>query len=112
MIPAGLLRRALGIFLLLHYAEAFSKAFAASKSVSFLRMSRLVRPSNADETESSIPASLEEKMKSWEATEEEKAAATLGGLTPGKMDGTDTTQHKILAPALLDPFTNLESNMC
>ena len=34
-------------------------------------------------------SSLDKKMASWEATEEEKAAATLGGLTPGKMDSFD-----------------------
>ena len=31
---------------------------------------------------------LEEKMKSWEATDEEIKAASLGGMTPGK-GGTD-----------------------
>lgn len=31
--------------------------------------------------------SLEEKMKSWEASEEEIKAASLGGLTPGKGGG-------------------------
>jgi hypothetical protein len=30
-------------------------------------------------------ASLEKKMASWEATEEERKAATLGGLEPGKV---------------------------
>ena len=33
--------------------------------------------------------SLEEKLKSWEATEEEVKAASLGGLTPNKVDGFD-----------------------
>lgn len=32
-------------------------------------------------------ASLEEKMKTWEASEAEIKAATLGGLVPGKIDG-------------------------
>jgi len=31
--------------------------------------------------------SLEEKMASWEATEEEKRAATLGGMIPGGKSG-------------------------
>jgi hypothetical protein len=39
--------------------------------------------------ESDAISSLDKKMASWEATEEEKAAATLGGLTPGKMDSFD-----------------------
>ena len=36
-------------------------------------------------------SALEEKMASWEATDEERAAATLGGLVPGSsgMDGFD-----------------------
>ena len=29
------------------------------------------------------------KMSGWEATEAERKAATLGGMTPGKMDGFD-----------------------
>ena len=33
--------------------------------------------------------SLEEKMMTWEATEEEVKAATLGGLVPGKNDAFD-----------------------
>ncbi|GFH52141.1 hypothetical protein CTEN210_08617 [Chaetoceros tenuissimus] len=32
---------------------------------------------------------LEEKMASWEASEEELKAASLGGLTPSKADGFD-----------------------
>lgn len=32
---------------------------------------------------------LEEKMASWEASEEELKAASLGGLTPNKADGFD-----------------------
>ena len=33
--------------------------------------------------------SLEEKMKSWEASEEEIKAASLGGITAGSKSGTD-----------------------
>ena len=33
--------------------------------------------------------SLQEKMKSWEATEEEARAATLGGVVPGRSDAFD-----------------------
>lgn len=42
--------------------------------------------------EASPPASsdsLEEKMKSWEASEEEIRAATLGGVVPGRSDAFD-----------------------
>lgn len=34
-------------------------------------------------------SSLEEKMAAWEATDEERAAASLGGLTPGSSGGFD-----------------------
>lgn len=45
-------------------------------------------PSGDDGSKASKTAlSLEEKMKSWEATEEEVKAATLGGLVPQRMDG-------------------------
>ena len=33
--------------------------------------------------------SLEEKMKGWEATEEEVKAKTLGGIIPGRSDAFD-----------------------
>lgn len=36
--------------------------------------------------------SLEEKMKSWEATEEERKAATLGGLIPQPMTSSSTAE--------------------
>jgi hypothetical protein len=39
---------------------------------------------------SSSARSLEEKMKSWEATEEEIKAATLGGIVPGTRIGAGT----------------------
>ena len=40
-----------------------------------------------DNNESSTTVSLEEKMKSWEASEEEIKAATLGGVVPGTSIG-------------------------
>ena len=42
--------------------------------------------------------SLEEKMATWEATEEEQKAASLGGVVPGRSDGFD------LALYILFPF--------
>jgi hypothetical protein len=37
----------------------------------------------------SKPSSLEEKMSSWEASEDEIKAATLGGVVPGRNDAFD-----------------------
>ncbi|GMI09707.1 hypothetical protein TrLO_g5303 [Triparma laevis f. longispina] len=42
-------------------------------------------------------ASLEEKMKSWEATEEDIKAATLGGMVP-KSDGFNITLWILFVP--------------
>ena len=43
----------------------------------------------ADGIDESAKVSLEEKMKAWEATEEEVKAATLGGVVPGKKERSD-----------------------
>ena len=43
----------------------------------------------ASTEESSTKKSLEEKMKEWEASDEEIKAASLGGVTPGRADGFD-----------------------
>ncbi len=43
-------------------------------------------PSSTDEA---TKKSLEDKMKEWEASEEEIKAASLGGVTPGRADGFD-----------------------
>ena len=52
--------------------------------------SRIVNFAESEDNEQEDAASsLQSKMNSWEATEEEKNAATLGGLTPGNMDGFD-----------------------
>ena len=45
--------------------------------------------SSEDQVVSSSKKSLEEKMKAWEATEEEVKAATLGGMVPGRSDAFD-----------------------
>eukprot|EP00579_Thalassiosira_antarctica_P002477 CAMPEP_0201872272 /NCGR_PEP_ID=MMETSP0902-20130614/5025_1 /ASSEMBLY_ACC=CAM_ASM_000551 /TAXON_ID=420261 /ORGANISM="Thalassiosira antarctica, Strain CCMP982" /LENGTH=135 /DNA_ID=CAMNT_0048398505 /DNA_START=72 /DNA_END=479 /DNA_ORIENTATION=- len=42
-------------------------------------------------TEEKSTLSLEEKMKSWEASEEEIKAATLGGVIPGSSIGGERT---------------------
>jgi hypothetical protein len=41
------------------------------------------------ESPSATSESLEQKMKSWEASEEEIKAATLGGVVPGRSDAFD-----------------------
>jgi len=42
---------------------------------------------DSTESSSTTAVSLEEKMKSWEASEEEIKAATLGGVVPGTSIG-------------------------
>ena len=44
---------------------------------------------------SSSARSLEEKMKSWEATEEEIKAATLGGIVPGTRIGAGNAGESV-----------------
>ena len=44
---------------------------------------------DAESAEEASTMSLEEKMKSWEASEEEIKAASLGGITAGSKSGTD-----------------------
>ncbi|KAL7476061.1 hypothetical protein ACHAW6_001946 [Cyclotella cf. meneghiniana] len=58
--------------------------------------------SNEDENESSTEPklSLEEKMKSWEASEEEIKAASLGGVVPGRSDAFDVGLY-ILFPVMV-----------
>ena len=42
-----------------------------------------------EEKEENTSLTLEDKMKSWEASEEEIKAATLGGVVPGRSDAFD-----------------------
>jgi hypothetical protein len=55
------------------------------------RSTILFNGENADTDESEAPklSSLEEKMKGWEASEEEIKAASLGGIVPGRSDAFD-----------------------
>lgn len=46
------------------------------------------------ESSSSSTTSLEEKMKSWEASEEEIKAATLGGVVPGSSIGGSESANR------------------
>ena len=53
---------------------------------------RLYEASEDDDTtepSTSASSSLEEKMKTWEASKEEVQAATLGGMVPGRTDAFD-----------------------
>ena len=83
------------LFLVLHQSstEAFSPSRlhvipslrSNSPSSSHLFESEI----ESEETSTDAKVSLEEKLKSWEATEEEVKAASLGGLTPNRVDGFD-----------------------
>jgi hypothetical protein len=82
--------------LLLGLSEAF--AFSSSSSLQRINSRRIsdsrfpvIHASDGEaETEVEVPKqSLEEKMKGWEASEEEIKAASLGGMVPGKSDGFD-----------------------
>jgi ABC-type glycerol-3-phosphate transport system substrate-binding protein len=80
----------LRIFLVLAAAlllscSAFSPSYQHGRTVVVPRSTILFNSEGdaADESEvSSTKVSLEEKMKGWEATEEEQKAATLGGVVP------------------------------
>jgi hypothetical protein len=55
-------------------------------------LSRFILKESGGNNEESMPPSklsLEEKMKNWEATEEEQKAASLGGVVPGRSDAFD-----------------------
>jgi hypothetical protein len=54
-----------------------------------LRQSSENNNDNEEEEQPKAKKTLEEKMKSWEATEEEVKAATLGGVVPGRSDAFD-----------------------
>jgi hypothetical protein len=47
------------------------------------------KAASTDESKAAKKLSLEEKMKGWEATEEEIKAKTLGGIVPGRSDAFD-----------------------
>jgi len=87
------------IFLLLGLSK--SLAFSSSSSLQRINSRRIseskfnvIHASNGEletvDEEVEVPKkSLEEKMKGWEASEEEVKAASLGGMVPGKSDGFD-----------------------
>jgi len=62
--------------------------------------SRLFSTEDKDESYTEPKLSLEEKMKSWEASEEEIKAASLGGVVPGRSDAFDVGLY-ILFPVMV-----------
>ena len=86
-------------------AEAFTGSLSAISGQNTrclpTRTNRIVFMSSEDgEEEPSAKESLEEKMKKWEATEEEQKAATLGGGVPGRSDSFDLVLY-ILFPFMV-----------
>lgn len=80
-----------------------SHAFAPRLSVAVQRCStgRTLLWEGEEETkDSATKESLEEKMKKWEATEEEQKAASLGGVVPGRADSFDLVLY-ILFPFMV-----------
>ena len=84
----------LSVFLLgvviLHSTTAFmpasSLSCSASRRTSFRHLNNAAGGNEEAPTEK---MSLEEKMKGWEASEEEIKAASLGGIVPGRSDAFD-----------------------
>mmetsp|Transcript_6576 Transcript_6576/g.9627 ORF Transcript_6576/g.9627 Transcript_6576/m.9627 type:complete len:143 (+) Transcript_6576:117-545(+) len=91
MTKISLLRFLAGAFmvaaaLLPSNTYAFSRAPAAFRISAATHGKFTVSPlkeSSNDEDKSTVTQSLEEKMKKWEASEEEIRASTLGGVIPG-----------------------------
>jgi hypothetical protein len=84
--------------LLLTCSNAFSPRMMASRTALMPRSTILFNggddnnsnmDTSTDESKSAKRLSLEEKMKGWEATEEEVKAKTLGGIVPGRSDAFD-----------------------
>jgi hypothetical protein len=57
-----------------------------------------------ESTTSSAKLSLEEKMKSWEATDEEVKAATLGGIVPTRTEDAGRSDAFDIGLYILFPF--------
>uniref|UniRef100_A0A6V2LKJ2 Uncharacterized protein n=2 Tax=Ditylum brightwellii TaxID=49249 RepID=A0A6V2LKJ2_9STRA len=75
-------------------APSALSSVAAGKTVGEIQWRRTSLKNTEEETDESSDApttkmSLEDKMKSWEASEEEIKAASLGGLTAGSGGGVD-----------------------
>ena len=79
-----MLLRSLAVCLLMLGARAFVPGRPMTASIVTPRSNILVYAS--EDPSDDAKASLEEKMKAWEASEEEVKAATLGGVVPDAFD--------------------------
>ena len=68
-----------------------SNAAIKGRYASGSALSRHVLKTSEDDSSEgdAVKKSLEDKMKNWEASEEEIKASTLGGVTPGRSDAFD-----------------------
>lgn len=79
-------------FISLNHAFSVTKSVLAPPKISTQRLFDSASDEPADEStphDAVASESLESKMKSWEASEEEIKAATLGGVVPGRGDAFD-----------------------
>ena len=87
-------------FLMPSCCVAFVPSTRYLPSVKTQHESRLFSAEDEDESYTEPKLSLEEKMKSWEASEEEIKAASLGGVVPGRSDAFDVGLY-ILFPVMV-----------
>lgn len=74
-------------------------SFAPAKLSAKIHRSRLFNTEGSDETPEP-KLTLEDKMKAWEASDDEIKAATLGGFVPGRSDAFDVGLY-ILFPIMI-----------
>lgn len=80
----------LSVFLLIIQTCSYATAFAPVANTRSIHQRNQIQTTVLFSTnEDDVPSSLEEKMKSWEASEDEIKAATLGGVVPGRSDAFD-----------------------
>ena len=80
----------LSVFLLIIQTCNYATAFApVANTISIHQRNQIQTTVLFSTNEDDVPSSLEEKMKSWEASEDEIKAATLGGVVPGRSDAFD-----------------------
>ena len=80
----------LSVFLLIIQTCSYATAFApVGNAISIHQRNQIQTTVLFSTNEDDVPSSLEEKMKSWEASEDEIKAATLGGVVPGRSDAFD-----------------------
>ena len=80
----------LSVFLLISQTCSYDTAFIPVANTRSIHLRNQIQTTVLFSTnEDDVPSSLEEKMKSWEASEDEIKAATLGGVVPGRSDAFD-----------------------